>query len=711
MEAMFPWVGVNVLSWKMISVNILVSTLGLSWHIVAELLGLMNPKQFDFFQGRSDVRRFRKTHDLRPVDECWIITAQEFLNQSAEVDSLLGWANNFDFSLRIFSCAGIGDFIDELQVRRMRSFIYRVVLKASELCEHGKLYLSLAGGRKTMSADMQEAGNLFGCDAMLHIIDIKPLPEKLFHHPKADFITEFEQYGQYFLPLAIHDKMFPSLVVSSGEKRVSSKDFPLDHAMNNHIAVLNENLSLLEEIEQRRRLSSQLFTNFISMTKNSNDSERGVFRGLYYLHPDTLRKLRSIPIGLDRQNDLRLLQKLPKSDLHSHLGGVLSASQILDVAMTEMALTERLLKDPIFNNLRESLEGAIGRDDFDHLVRLVAEHFSFKSDPEFYFHRTLVFIHCFMQHPQLFHDIIYHPWTDESSMTGIGIEAYQKLGDFQGSALLQSCKTITKAVGLYADALRADSVQYVEIRCSPYKYTAAGLTTSQVVDCIMDVMDGSGIEYRIICILGRNSSIDRIQESVKSIQQLRETNPRFKKKLAGVDLAGTEGTQNPAALRDCFMPFLRDCVSITIHAGETESVENIWEAVYFLSADRIGHGLRLLEKPELIDRFIDKNIGVEMCPSSNNQIVGYPVGYPLKEYMAKGLKVTVNTDNAGISRTSLSHEFHTAGRMCGSLSLWECLVLIRNSMSVAFVDAFTKKRLMIDFERKVLDLIESGGVS
>lgn len=82
-------------------------------------------------------------------------------------------------------------------------------------------------------------------------------------------------------------------------------------------------------------------------------------------------------------------------------------------------------------------------------------------------------------------------------------------------------------------------------------------------------------------------------------------------------------------------------INITIHAGETESVDSIWQAVYHLSAERIGHGLRLNDKPELVKSFLDKNIGIEMCPSSNDQIVGFfrneALSYPLKSYMEQGL--------------------------------------------------------------------------
>jgi adenosine deaminase len=252
-------------------------------------------------------------------------------------------------------------------------------------------------------------------------------------------------------------------------------------------------------------------------------------------------------------------------------------------------------------------------------------------------------------------------------------------------------------------------VKYVEIRCSPYKYTKKGLSEAEVVNAVMEVFDRyqDKIQYRLICIIGREAGIKGISKMRDSILNLLTENQRFADKMAGIDLAGNEGKAEPKDLREIFMPFLEKCIHITIHAGETEPVKNVWQAVYHLSADRIGHGLTLLDKPDLMRRFIDKNIGVELCPSSNDQIVGYSNNpekeYPLKQYMEAGLKVTINTDNAGISRTSCSQEFYKAARLCHGLSLWDCLVLIRNSLSVAFLDNQTKTALLHSFEDELYD--------
>ena len=98
-----------------------------------------------------------------------------------------------------------------------------------------------------------------------------------------------------------------------------------------------------------------------------------------------------------------------------------------------------------------------------------------------------------------------------------------------------------------------------------------------------------------------------------------------------------------------------------------------------------------------------------MCPSSNYQIVGFDHTkehkYPLAEYMARGLKVCLNTDDQGISRTNLTNEYIKASELCPELTLWDFIVLIRNSISMAFCDSNTKNKLMHSFEDEVLNIL------
>jgi len=172
-------------------------------------------------------------------------------------------------------------------------------------------------------------------------------------------------------------------------------------------------------------------------------------------------------------------------------------------------------------------------------------------------------------------------------------------------------------------------------------------------------------------------------------------------------------------MREAFMPMMEKCMHFTIHAGEIQDVGSIWEAVYHLNAERIGHGLTLKDNPDLLEKFRERNIALEMCPSSNFQIVGFQdnyfaasrnlATYPLKEYLDKGLRVTVNTDNPGISRTDFTNELHRAARLTpGGLSMWELLLLIRNGFKAAFCSRSLRQEKLREAESEVLRLIQEG---
>ncbi|GHT28355.1 hypothetical protein FACS18942_08700 [Planctomycetales bacterium] len=633
--------------------KLLVTTLGMSWQIVPELFGFTNPVNYSFFGDLNEIETQRQEHGIESVNEVWAITTEG----QQDLDKLQAWAEHWHCPLRVIVCSGVKEFGSQGDADKMRSLIYRVVLKAAAATKEsgGKLFLSLSGGRKTMSADMQEAGNLFGCDAMIHIVDRKGLPRTM---KDDDLLSAAGKYQNDFMPVIVGEEYPPHFIVIGGDIPLRTSDYPLPwNESSDYFQRVDfvENDLLGLELQQRKKDSEQLYSNFYNSLK-SGMSGRDIFRKLYFLHPDILRKLKDTPLSLD------WIKRLPKTDLHSHLGGVLLPEEII--------------------------ETAIAVQQAEMVNEKVEEILEYRNRPKEFWQR------------------IY----GTKDFYGIGIDAYQKLGDFQGSALLQTRAAIEKCIEIYARKLKEDNVRYVEVRCSPYKYTRQGLSADNVSETILEAFDkyyaDESHTYRLIVIVGRQSGIEDIKDSIEEIVGLLKRNKRFAAKLVGIDLAGNESATSPEMLREHFMPFLERCIRITIHAGETESVDSIWQAVYHLSADRIGHGLKLLDNPELLKRFVDKNIGVEMCPSSNDQIIGYrEQKYPLKEYMQRGLKVTLNTDNCGISQTAVSEEFMKAAELVGGLSQWDALVLIRNSLSIAFADSETKLKLLRNFENEVFGIL------
>lgn len=652
--------------------NLLITTLGTSWQIVPELLSVTNPSRYDFFCGSQEVCDLRKKHGIQAVDETWVVTT----TGTRDLEKLKAWAERWQFRIKIFICKDVDSFATQDEILKMRSLIYRVVLRGNDVAQ--KLYLSLSGGRKTMSADMQEAGNLFGYDAMIHVVDKDFYKnQELARKIREDTLLSEpnQEYSPYFVPLIVNSKTQPSLVVSADKERILSSDYPLDFADANEftqVIVYDEDRALEKAIQYRKDRSNQLYANFYEMISGNKNIKQNIFRKLYFLHPDILRALKSYRLGKDKERDKKIISAFPKAELHSHLGGVLCAKEIIQVA--EAAKIGHLNDETEFN-------------------KIINEILSYKDAPND------------------FEEKIYGDLLDDKKFYAIGIDKYQALGDYQGSSLLQTKETISRTLEIYAENLIRDNVRYAEIRFSPYKYTRLGLSVADVIDTVSRTLGRyrEKLEYRLIYIIGRQASAEDIQKSIGEMERLFAEAPAVAEKIAGIDLAGDESSTAPGELRELFMPLLKRCMRITIHAGETEGAESIWEAVYHLSAGRIGHGLKLLDKPELLRHFIDSGIGVEMCPSSNDQIVGFSRSkdtYPLKKYLDLGLKVTLSTDNCGISRTSLTNEFIKASELCSDISLWDAIVLIRNSLSVAFCDRETKCRLMHEMEDEILQICQ-----
>jgi adenosine deaminase len=122
--------------------NLLVTTLGMSWQIVPELFGFTNPDDYDFFTGNAEAEKLRQEYRIEPVDAIWVITVAA----QNDLDKLRAWAKHWHVKLRVLICQGIGEFTSQDEILTMRSFIYRVVLKARGKTKN-KVYLSLTGGR------------------------------------------------------------------------------------------------------------------------------------------------------------------------------------------------------------------------------------------------------------------------------------------------------------------------------------------------------------------------------------------------------------------------------------------------------------------------------------------------------------------------------------------------------------------------------------
>lgn len=672
--------------------NILISALGATPDIIEETIGIFNyDENVDFYRGNAHVENIRK--GVVKVDEVWLVATDQKHVDKPDNKKIYSVQESFDYicrnctkygaSLRIFVLAGVADIANETDARAFHDLLLRVVAYGHQQKGTGKLYLSLACGRKTMSTDMQDAALIFGCDNLLHVLGDK----------KEDAVP------------MLMGALAPNEAVKPQNVNFDKKTFL-------HCSPSTDYLS---DIERQKQQSQHFFTTYYLNEKET----RSNFHVLYTLPPSIIDKLKEERIGvvpslLDKELDW--LRCLPKSDLHCHLGGVLNPKEIVDVAIGFDVIVRKYAEQNSnyaawLNNVDYSTALGYITPKWKDTVKAISEKYGVP--------KSCVAAPILQQFKGK-EDELTTRWYGENIETSfckIGIKKYEQLGDLQGSSILDHPHSLEATMNLLLNRCINENVKYLEVRCSPFNYARKDYSVEDVVLLICRLLDSVNdkLETSLIFIISRHRG-DSTSDYVDLVRRMKD-NPLFKKFFRGFDLAGNESIKTPEELRDSFMDIMKECYNITIHAGETEKVESIWQAVYHLNAERVGHGLHLLENEELLIKFLERGIAIEICPSSNFQIVGfrdnyYPAEtahlpeYPLKKYLEKELKVSVNTDDPGISMTDMTHELHKAARMTnGGLSKWDVLQLLCNGFRTAFYPYELKKQLMRKVEVEIGDLI------
>lgn len=256
--------------------------------------------------------------------------------------------------------------------------------------------------------------------------------------------------------------------------------------------------------------------------------------------------------------------------------------------------------------------------------------------------------------------------------------------------LMQTRKGISEAVRLVAENIKSQGVIYAEIRFAPQLHTRKGLTQEEVVLAALEGMKRSELKSNLIlcCMRGEGNEPDN-EETLKVAK-------RYLVKDGGVvavDLAGAEGVYPTSLYEGLFRKASEMGIPFTIHAGEAGSADSVRSAIQY-GASRIGHGVRVFEDPEVVEMIRLKEIPLEMCPTSNRitKAISDMSSYPLMDYLKKGIKVTVNTDDMGIENITLADEFEYLKDSFGLTDEQEKDIL-KNSIEAAFTTDKVKGEL------------------
>ncbi len=335
---------------------------------------------------------------------------------------------------------------------------------------------------------------------------------------------------------------------------------------------------------------------------------------------------------------LELMKKIPKTDLHVHLDGSLRISTILDLAKQ--------------NGIK------LPATEAKELEKLICCNGKCQSLDEY--------LRAF--------DITLQVMQDEDSLARIAYEL--------------------------AEDSAAENIKYMEIRYCPALHTKQGLSLEQVNKAVLAGLHQAEEEFDIktaviICGLKHLDPATSLE--------LAELAVAFKNKgVVAFDLAGAElgfsALSHKAAIELC----QENNLNLTIHAGEAGGAENIKEALHKLGAHRIGHGTHLFEDHDLLNYVNDHRIPLEVCLTSNvdTQAVDKLEDHPFKEYLDRGLQVTLNTDNRLVSNTTLTDEYMKAIEIF-DLNFTEVKRIVLNGFNNSFLPYKQKLDLILQIKKEM----------
>lgn len=579
-------------------------------------------------------------------DRVYILTSDD--TEKVRTDALEAYFRDRpEVDFRITRVAGFTQLNTTAEHHLFEEALYRWYLVATK--QDDTIHACIAGGFKTMSSTMQQAARLFGAEEVFHVL-APDTPE--MRQPTTALLEEYVSAGR------IHYISLGAEPGWSQLRSLSTEDFALHPVSTSGLTTRVEAPGL-----QLRDAATVLLNSARHLSHSIQDIASLPFVSLGTLSPE---KRAWLEAPLDSVADSAWLRALPKVELHCHLGGFATHGSLLERVRAAATCSVTSVPPP--------------------------------------------------EPPQ--------DWP--LSKAPIKLNEYMHLGDASGSALLKDPGCLRVQCQLLYHHLVGDNVHYAEIRCSPNNYAnvAAGrsawVVLSEIRQYFQECMEADRSANRPYChvnliiIATRKNSGDRSDISrhlALAITAAQHWSDPSGCQIVGVDLAGFEHPDTRAALfQTDFEPVHRVGLAVTIHAGENDDAEGIWQAVFKLNARRIGHALHLWQSPDLLRAVADRGIGIEMCPYANYQIHGYSpmaenkyghpaTSYPLLDYLKAGIKVSANTDNIGISAATLSDNLMLLATLCPGIRRLDVLHLQAHALATAFTSVATRHTLQQTFER------------
>lgn len=260
-------------------------------------------------------------------------------------------------------------------------------------------------------------------------------------------------------------------------------------------------------------------------------------------------------------------------------------------------------------------------------------------------------------------------------------------------AVMQTAENLERIARELAADFAAEGVWYLEVRFCPLQHTRQGLSCDDAVAAVRRGLDAAQKEHNIragVIITGiRTIAPEHSLDLAKLAVDWKGRG------VVAFDLAGAEEDHPAKRHIEAFYHVMNHNQNVTIHAGEGFGPESIHQALHRCGANRIGHGVRLEEDPDLMAYVANHRIPLEICLSSNLQscVVDNLADHPLRYYMREGLRVTLNTDNTLFARTSPLQELRLAVDTF-DFTLLETENLLLNGFKSAFLPEAEKGEMV-----------------
>ena len=280
-----------------------------------------------------------------------------------------------------------------------------------------------------------------------------------------------------------------------------------------------------------------------------------------------------------------------------------------------------------------------------------------------------------------------------------------------GSAVVKNPRDFADVAYDYLKRCHEQGAIYVELMASPDKSKRGGAGFDENLKGIIDGIERAkaefGIESRIVLTAKRHRDPKDAWHMLRDAKKSME-DERVRHYVTGFGMAGDEQVHQAVEFRDAFK-FAKEELGLrtTVHAGEALGADSVAEVVNHLNIERIGHGVRAIDDPELVQELVERGIVLEVCLRSNIELGVYPdyASHPFNRLRDAGVKVTVNSDDPDVWNRpgSIGEEYALAEKHFGMTPL-EQLQMTRTAIEAGFVDDLTKKRMIKRVDKAIANL-------